>query len=199
LEDRTISQETLKDLKEIKMFLKDLLKKIGVKIDSVTICTPFFEVAITQDEKNKEASWKLYVELITRVATQPLLDEYGDDETALNSIHKLFDITREIVKEYGREAETFSMLSICLLNLGIRPFTSKWHKIFMENDNNIDEDKRKSFRVELRELQKMINKFAALLLQMSKVETYESINFNDTERQVLLLETIEPYIAIEES
>jgi hypothetical protein len=118
---------------EHNMILKDILGRIGLKMESFTICTPFFEATISQSEDNKIASWQLYVELVTRVVTQPTLEEHGDEKAALDSIYKLFDITRDIIKQYGRKAETFSMLSLCLLNMVLRPFASKWHKIFKNN------------------------------------------------------------------
>jgi hypothetical protein len=162
------------------MFLKDILKKIGVKMDSFTICMPFFEVTISQNDNTKAASWQLYVELITRVATQPLLEDRGDEESALESIYKLFNITREIIKQYGREAETFSMLSLCLLNMILRPFTSKWHRIY--KNGSVNEENQKAFREELCELQIIINKFSGVLLQMSRVNTFDEIKFEEIEK-----------------
>jgi hypothetical protein len=162
------------------MILKDLLGKIGLKMDTFTICTPFFEATISQNDNNKIASWQLYVELITRIATQPLHEERGDEESALESIYKLFDITRELIRQYGRDAESFSMLSLCLINLVLRPFASKWHKI-IKNDS-FNEENQKNFRKELRELQIIINKFSGVLFQMSRVNTYEEISFDEIEK-----------------
>jgi hypothetical protein len=167
------------------MFLKDILGKIGVKMDSFTICTPFFEMTMSQNENTQNASWQLYVELITRVATQPLLENCGDEESALESIYKIFNITREIIKQYGREAETFSMLSLCLLNMILRPFTSKWHKVF--KDGPINEENQKTFREELCELQIIINKFSGVLFQMSRVDTFDKIKFEEIEKIADLL------------
>jgi hypothetical protein len=164
------------------MILKDILGKIGLKMDNFTVCTPFFGVTISQNEDNKIASWQLYVELISRVATQPLYENSGDEEAALESIYKLFEITRDIIKQYGRKAETFSMLSLCLLNMVLRPFTSKWHKIF--KNNLIKQEYFKTFRKELTELQIIISAFSGLLLEMSKVDKYEEIDFMEIEKFV---------------
>jgi len=167
------------------MFIKDILKRIGIKMDSFTVCTPFFEVTMSQDKNTQNASWELYIELITRVTTQPLLEDHGDEESALESIYKLFNITREIIKQYGREAETFTMLSLCLLNMILRPFTSKWHKVFKEG--SINDENQKTFRKELCELQIIINKFSGVFLQMSKVNTFEEIKFEEIEKFADLL------------
>ena len=161
------------------MFLKDILGKIGFKLDGFTICTPFFEMVISQNDDNKTSSWQLYVELTTRVATQPLLDDRGDEKSALESIYKLFNVTREIIKQYGRKAETFSMLSLCLLNMILRPFLSKWHRIF--KNKSVNKKNQKAFREELSKLQIIVNKFSAVLLQMSRVEKFEDIKFEQIE------------------
>ena len=165
-----------------KMILKDIIKKIGLKIDSFTVCTPFFEVVIAQNEDNKIASWQLYVELITRVATQPMLEENGDERAALDSIYKLFDITRDIIKQYGRKAESFSMFALCLLNIVLRPFTTKWHKIFL--NEVICKDDLNIFRDDLVELQQRIYYFSGLLFQMSRVNSYEEIEFDIIEKHI---------------
>jgi hypothetical protein len=154
-------------------------------MDNFTICTPFFEVIISQNEDNKIASWQLYVELTTRVATQPLFDDCGDEESALESIYKLFNLTRDIIKQYGRKAETFSMLSLCLLNMILRPFTSKWHKRF--KNGSVNKKNQKAFRKELCELQIIINKFSGVLLQMSRVNTFDEIKFDEIEKFVEII------------
>ena len=178
-------QANLLGIKENEMLIKDILGKIGIRMDNFTVCTPFFEVTMSQNKNTQNASWQLYIELITRITTQPLLENYGDEESALESIYKLFNITREIIKEYGREAETFSMLSLCLLNMILRPFTAKWHKIF--KDAPINNENKKAFREELYELQIIINKFSGVLLQMSRVDRFDEIKFEEIEKFANLL------------
>lgn len=46
--------------------------------------------------------WDLYVELITRVATQRLEPDEGDEPAAIKSIYELFPLTRETIKRNGR-------------------------------------------------------------------------------------------------
>ncbi len=157
------------------MILKDLLNKIGVKIDSISICTPFLEVNLSQNENNKIASWKLYVELVTRITTQSL-DEEGYEKAALDSIYNLFDVTRVIIKEYGREAESFSMLSICMLNLCLRPFTTKWHRVF--TNEIISKNDLILFRKDLQLLQGKLLMFTDILSQMASVSDYSQLSFD---------------------
>src|SRR5947208_2802106 len=83
-------------------------------------------------EKDREAAWELYVEMLTRIVTQPLPVEHGDEKTALDSVFALFGITREILRRKGRECVQFTKISVVVLNQVVRPFTAKWHKRSLE-------------------------------------------------------------------
>ena len=67
-------------------------------------------------DRNQDAAWAMYVQMLTRITTQPLPDEDGGEQTALDSVYKLFEITRDILTEYGREAPEFSKLAVLILN-----------------------------------------------------------------------------------
>jgi hypothetical protein len=53
-----------------------------------------YERTWTRDPDGK-AAWELYVELLTRIATQYLAPDHRDEKTALDTIFKLFDLTRQ--------------------------------------------------------------------------------------------------------
>ena len=78
----------------------------------------------------RQAAWKLYVELSTRVATQPLA-EHGRLREALDSFYELFALTREILKEAGPgvalDEESLGFYAMEILNAVIRPVLTKWH------------------------------------------------------------------------
>lgn len=57
-------------------------------------------------EADRKASWLLYTELRTRIATQPLHYRSGDEETALDSLYQLFAISRDAIKGAGLNAAT---------------------------------------------------------------------------------------------
>ena len=120
-------------------------------------------------DKDKDASWELYIELLTRIATQPLPKEDGDEKTALESVHKLFGLTREIIKKHGRDCIEFTKIAIVILNQKIRPFTAKWHKIMLENGFE-KEEVRSEFRKELKELQSILKIYTKMLSDMAGVE-----------------------------
>lgn len=129
----------------------------------------FLEMEWKPREPDKDAAWDLYIELLTRIATQKLPSEQGDEAAALNSIYNLFGLTREIIRRHGRKAIEFTKIAIVVLNQVIRPFTTKWHKIKIEDKFDVNEN-RETFRKELEELQIIILKYTKMLADMADVE-----------------------------
>src|SRR2546422_1131773 len=76
-------------------------------------------------ELDREAAWELYVEMLTRIVTQPLPEEQGHESAASDSVHALFPITREILRRKGRDCLQFTKIAVIVLNQVVRPFTSK--------------------------------------------------------------------------
>ena len=136
---------------------------------SLKIKTPFLDMEFKPQEADKAAAWDLYVELLTRITTQPLPKEHGDEQTALNSVFALFALTRDVLKKHGRDAEEFSKITIVVLNQVIRPFTAKWHKESIdgafEKEHKCDE-----FREELAKLQRLLTLYTRMLSDMAGVE-----------------------------
>ena len=65
------------------MRLKDLFEKWG--LEKLKVKTPILDLEWAPDEPDKNAAWELYVELLTRITTQRLPEEHGDEKTALAS------------------------------------------------------------------------------------------------------------------
>jgi len=139
------------------------------EMTSLQIKTPFLNMKWEPKDADRAAAWDLYVELLTRITTQPLPKEHGDEQTALNSVFALFGITRDVLKKHGRDAEEFSKIAIVVLNQVIRPFTAKWHKESLAGafDN---EAKCKEFREELEKLQRLLVLYTRMLSDMAGVE-----------------------------
>lgn len=95
---------------------------------SLKISTPFLDWEWKPSEADKAAAWELYVERLTRVSTQGLRPEEGDEKAALASIHELFDLSREVIKRHQRDCIEFTKLAVVVLNQVIRPFTAQWHR-----------------------------------------------------------------------
>jgi hypothetical protein len=142
---------------------------------SLKINTPFLEMEWHPQEADKNAAWELYIELLTRVSTQGLAPEAGDEETALASIFSLFGITRDVLKRHGRKCEEFTKIAVVVLNQVIRPFTANWHKLKMEGAFK-NKDICKEFREELSLLQQKLKNYTKMLADMAGVEDLTEIN-----------------------
>lgn len=151
----------------VKESLSNIFKRF--KIENINLSTSAAGVVISYTNWDSEAAWQMYVELLTRIATQPLSEKDGDEETALESIYSLFPITRNILREYGRNAINFTRISVIILNQKIRPFTAKWHRLFRQNAFK-DPSKCEEFRAELEQLRHVLIAYTRLLAEMAKVE-----------------------------
>jgi hypothetical protein len=118
------------------------------------------------------------VELLTRIATQPLDPEHGDEKTALDSIYSLFAITRQVMKNNGRHCTEFTKIAVIVLNQIIRPFTAKWHRLSIEGAFAKPESRIK-FREELSILQVSMKNYTRMLADMAGVEDLTTLE--DTE------------------
>ena len=129
----------------------------------------FVEMDFMPNDVDKNAAWEMYVEMQTRITTQELADEEGDEVTALQSIYALFQLTRDVLKKYGRHAPDFSRIALFIINEEIRPFTGKWHKLSIDGKLN-DTEQRKMFRKELKDLQVILRAYSSILEDMAEVK-----------------------------
>ena len=136
---------------------------------SLKINTPFLDMEWKPKDEDKAAAWDLYIELLTRITTQSLNESYGDEKTALASIHQIFPLTREIIKNNGRHCIEFTKIAVIILNQVIRPFTEKWHRLSIQGAfSNLE--KCQIFRKELMELQDVLSVYTKMLADMAGVE-----------------------------
>lgn len=148
------------------MTLNELLEKWG--LTSLRVKAPFLEAEWRPNDEDKTAAWELYIELITRAATQGLDPDEGDEAAALDSVHQLFPLTRETIKRNGRYCITFTRIAVVVLNQIVRPFTAKWHPRVVAGP--LDAAARDAFRAELRTLQTDLRNYTRLLADMADVE-----------------------------
>ena len=127
------------------------------------------------NKNDEQAAWAMYVEMSTRVITQALPPKQGNEKTALESVHSLFESTRNVLKEHGRECNEFPPIAIEILNQYVRPFTTKWHSkdvgTTFENESKCDE-----FRDDLEELQEILCEYTRALAKMAKVEDLTNLS-----------------------
>lgn len=86
------------------------------QLEKVRLNTAIVRADITFETADRDAAWELYIEMLTRIVTQPLPSDVGDEETALASVFSLFSITREILRRRGRRTVQFSKVAIPVLN-----------------------------------------------------------------------------------
>jgi hypothetical protein len=146
---------------------RDFLEQWG--ISGLKLSLPFIDAEFTPRDPDRAAAWELYVELLTRITTQPLPVEHGDEKAALDSVHALFPLTRDILKRHGSGAGEFAKLAIPVLNQIVRPFTAKWHRATLAGAFQ-DAARRAEFRAELTTLQATLRNYTRALASLAGVE-----------------------------
>lgn len=89
------------------------------------------EATFVINARYRKVAWQLFVETMTRIATQPLNPEQGTTREALSSLYSLFQTSRDLLKEMEptptTEGNTVEMLALEMLNSHLRPFLTRWH------------------------------------------------------------------------
>ena len=141
------------------------------------------------DRAQQQAAWELYVELVTRVATQQLGPGQGLLREALSSLHSLFPETRRILKQYGPRvalatesgALSLAQISLLVLNRHLRPLLSEWHPRLQAHealrrpkiapaDHERAWSDHESLRSEIERVRKVLVSYAGLLSRACGVE-----------------------------
>jgi hypothetical protein len=151
---------------------RDFLEKWG--LSSLKIKLGFLEGEFDPRDPDRAAAWELYVELLTRIATQYLAPEDGDEQAALESVYVIFPLTREILRRHGSGSGEFAKLAIPVLNQIIRPFTAKWHRRSLASAFK-DPERCREFRAELAVLQPRLRDYTRALADMAQVEDLTSL------------------------
>jgi hypothetical protein len=144
----------------------DLLERWG--LSSLRINAGVLGMEWQPSDPDRNAAWELYVELLTRVTTQGIAPDHGDEATALKSIYDLFDLTRQTLKA-NRGCDEFAKLAVVVLNQIIRPFTARWHRLSLANAF-ADPARCQEFRTELVALQQKLRKYTKALADIAGVE-----------------------------
>ena len=135
----------------------------------IAVKAPIGELQWEPKDADREAAWELYIELLTRIATQPLSADTGDEKVALDSIYSLFPVTRTVLKNKGRQCVRFTQVAIIVLNQVVRPFTAKWHRLSIQGAF-AEPERCRQFRAELEDLQKDLLTYTRMLADIAEVE-----------------------------
>jgi hypothetical protein len=140
-------------------------------------------------DKQREAAWEMYVELVTRISVVELKDDEGLLREALTSLYSLFGTTREILRKYGPEIAkapgkstdpTFGHLAVALLNKVIRPVLAKWHPMLKDYEDQRPQgtsvtnherawEKSTELRKSLNDVRLQIVEYANVLAEVAEV------------------------------
>ena len=137
-------------------------------LEKIKLGPEWANVEVSLQPADKDAAWELYVEMLTRIVTQPLPYNAGDDRTALDSVYALFPLTREILRQHGRGTIQFTKIAIPVLNQVVRPFTAKWHRESLAGA--FDDGRCREFRQELVVLQEELRNYNRMLAEIAGVE-----------------------------
>lgn len=121
----------------------------------------------------------LWVQLATRITTRPLHYRSGEEEAAVASLTSLFDKARDLLEQHPQAAQ-FRALALSLLNDLLRPHTSRWHGWLTGDPGRDgaggrpephfrDEQVRRLFRQELRELQEPLRDIQKRLAELAGI------------------------------
>ena len=137
--------------------------------EGVSFATRFLSAKREPGKNDKKAAWDMYIEMATRITTQPLDPEHGDEKTALDSVYSLFQTTRDILHEQGPDCVEFAQIAIVILNKEVRPFTADWHRRSLAGDFD-DPAACAEFREKLESLQKILRAYMDVLAKIAGIE-----------------------------
>ena len=143
------------------------------------------ELTFVVNNDARQVAWKLYIETVTRVSTQPLSDEEGFIREALSSLYGLFATTRDTLKSSRPSvpvsgSQTVEHLAVTMLNHELRPFLSKWHPRLRDFEKTHPDDKESAWpdnmacRAELRHVQDHLVGFALGFARLAGVRDAEA-------------------------
>ena len=168
-------------------YLQRKAKNKGLKFEEVSFNLPWEigGIKFKNDPTKQRAAWSLYIELVTRIAVQPLENEQGLAREAMNSLYSLFASTRNDLKAagpgVGASINSVGGIAIAVLNRGLRPFLSKWHPLLQTweaqrnpktspKEHELKWSEEQNFRAALEELRTELKQYANALAKIAGVD-----------------------------
>ncbi len=122
--------------------------------DKIALLISYFDNKFSNKEKalmssnDVDAAFVFDSEVASRVASRPIDDSHGCDNTALSSVYSLFGTHRKIIEIHKASCASYRKAVEPYLEETIRPFLSKWHLPITSQQYNKSE-----FREDLRSVQ----------------------------------------------
>jgi len=159
----------------------------AARLTEVKVSVPqFSELTFVVNNESRQVAWKLFVETVTRISTQPLDEDQGFIREALTSLYSLFTTTRETLKDSRPSipapgSQTVEHLAVTMLNWELRPFLSKWHPLLRAFERAHPAEPESAWpealacRIELGQAQQRIRRYALGFARLAGVRDAESM------------------------
>lgn len=158
-----------------------------LNLESVDVKVPFLgTMKVSLSDAHRMVGWKLFIELSTRVATQPLVEGEGRLREALDSLYSLFQLTRSELKNMSpsplpvtKGSYTVESYAVRMLNDGLRPMLRRWHpRLLNWEKQNLAESEwplAKLCREDLEKTRQIVLAYTWGLAEMLKVADLENL------------------------
>lgn len=142
------------------------------------------------DEREQDAAWEMYVELVTRISVTELQPGEGLLRESLSSLYSIFTTTRQILREHGPSVArpkgdgelSFGYIAISVLNFALRPVLTKWHPLLLDYEHRREAsvsplrheeawERATELRQVLNQVRCVLIDYAGLLAQICRVPT----------------------------
>lgn len=152
-------------------------RRAAFVLETVTVSVPHFtDMVFVVNNAYRVVAWKLFVETMTRISTQPLDPEGGYLREALNSLYQLFQSTRELLESMSptqsSKGTTVELLAMRMLNVELRPFLTKWHPripVELKASASLDNSEESEFRSELEQLRVALIEYSKAFGELANV------------------------------
>ena len=138
------------------------------------------------DDAHRAAGWRIFVELASRIATQPVAPESGKIREALDSLYQLYDLIRGELKQLSpparndRNGDSVEKIGLSILNGDLRAFLAKWHPLLGEWEGSQKPEAEWSqaadCRTELAALRQVLHGEAKRLGKLINIEVEDYLN-----------------------
>lgn len=158
---------------------------IMLRLDSVSINAGPLKATFKPTDEERDAAWKILIELATSIATQPFLVETGHIRDVLTSLYRTFQSTKSTLADLRPSSfdgdMNFASVCMALLTSSLGPFLARWHEPLADHEASRSEDvsewqheqswsQRSECIEDLKELQTTMRAFTQLLSGLSGVQ-----------------------------
>lgn len=169
----------------ISIFLLSYFYSRNVSLTEVVVTVPqVSQLTFMVNNTSRQTAWEIFIEVATRVSTQPLGREDGFLREALDSLYQLFGQTRSLLKNTQpskvSHENSVEYLALTMLNRELRPFLSRWHPRLSRFEQDTAEGESEwsdgaLFREELEGLRVQLLEFAFAFARLAGVPDPRSL------------------------